>query len=325
MASDSAVVEVPQPKPLESLSPGQYQKYRMTGEVPAEGTKEETTAAVEPEKKQEPAAKPAPETVTEAKSEPKKVTKLGYSDLRNKVREQEAEIERLKSASTREEPRTEEPAKARAEAKEDARPKQNDKNEDGTPKFKDWTEYEDALLAWNRRQSLAEFEQLSAKKQQEQEIIRENRKVETSWKERVDAAKAKHDDFDAALDPKEGPAAEINSGSFLDRWILDSDEGAELLYYFHGHRGELKRIGALSITGASRELTRLEMKLSGKSSEMAPPAQPDKRETKAPPPTREVGGRGTATVDEVNKAVADDDVRAYINSANRAEIARKKR
>lgn len=98
-----------------------------------------------------------------------------------------------------------------------------------------------------------------------------------------------------------------------------------MLYYFHTHRSEIDRIGAMKQLAAARELTRLEEKLSGELSKAPPAEKQEAKTTKVPPPTREVGGRGTVAVDEVTKAVADDDTRGYIDSMNRREIARKKR
>lgn len=337
--TENATVAV-EPRPLGELSPKQYNEWRMTGEIPAEepapdksSETKESSAATTTEAATVKEAKPATESDPEAKSQEhgrRGVGSLTYAEMRVKIREQEAELQRLKTApreETRVEVTPEEQPETKVE-KKDARPRSTDTDENGKAKYATWEDYEDALLSWNTKQTLAEFESTQTKKQQEAKIEEQKTAITKSWNERVGKSRDEHADFDAIALGADGPGKDIAPGSVVDQWILDSPIGAELLYHFGQNRSELRRIGALHPISAARELTKLEAKLSGETPEAkAPPAETKQeiKTTKTPPPAREVAGRGTAVVDEVTKAVADDDVRAYINSANRRDIATRKR
>lgn len=306
------------PRELTSLSDKQYQEWRITGEIPAEGVKEEPEAKAD-EKKPPEKAETASEPGADAKQEQRKEKKpgsMGYGELRAKIAELEAKIAAGDKPKVADETAE---RKEKAETKRPAKPTPNDVDEKGQPKFATYEDYVDALTDWKTDEKFAAFREdaskETAKQAKDAEIQAVNKQIEDMWKAKVGEARKKHADFDEfALDPK----LPVKAGSVVDAWCLDSDIGADILYHFGKNPAELDRINALSPFAAARELTRLEEKLA------APPA-PEHKATKAPPPAREVGGRGTAAVDEVTKAVADDDVRAYINAQNRREIASKTR
>ncbi len=304
--STTQTVEVPGPRPLESLSPTQYEKWRTTGEIPEEGPGE---------KKEDAPAQPAPKREAKKESSP---GKLGYADLRRRVRELEAENEQLRAPAAPPETR-EEPAAAKPQTTERAKPQPADRDKDGKAKYASYEEYLEDLADWKAEQRLKVYESEQAEKQRAAGVARENRRIEQFWNERVDKARARYQDFDAALDPKNGPAADIAPGSVVDQWILQSPQGADLLYFFSQNRADLRRLARLHPVDAARELAAIEAAMEDERH-----AQKTARTTKAPPPSREIGGRGTAAVDDVTKAVADDDVGGYIAAMNRREIARKK-
>ena len=320
----TATVDFSVPKPLESLGKEQYENWRLTGEIPAEGEKDPKPAATEAEKKTADDAKPADESGKPAKRETNP-NNLSYKELRNRVKELELQLKDATKAEAREIKEeiaelTEPPAKTE---KLRARPRASDKNSDGSPKFKDWDAYEDDLDKWYDERNEARVSEILTKRQQEQSIAAQNQKIETSWNQRTEKAREAHEDFDdVALDP-DGPGKHISRGSVVDQWILESEHGAEILYHFGKNLPDLLRYGKLSPVQAARELTKLEAQLTGEPAKKTPTPEII-RTTRAPKPASEVGGRGTVTTDEVTKAVADDDVRAYINAQNRREIAARK-
>lgn len=313
----TASPEVVEPKPLENLSPTQYSEWRKTGQIPDE----------EPAPKKEAAAKEPPPAPAKKAAEKtpagESIHRLGYQELRSRVRELESENERLKTP--REEVRTREPEPEKKEAAtETVRPKPlaTDKDKDGKPKYQTYEDFVEDLSDWKAEQRLATYEKSQAEKATKDAAQREQQKVSTAWSEQVDKARKNHTDFDTvALDP----ALVIPPGSAVEQWCLDSEIGPEILYHFGQHRDELAAVHKMPPVQAARYLTALEAELSGEEEPEKKPPEIETRRTKAPPPAAQVGGRGTAAVDEINKAVADDDVRAYINSKNRQDIARKKR
>ncbi len=293
-----------------------------------------------PEKKaEEVKAKAEPEKVVEiVHKEERSIHRLTPGQLRAKVRELEAENRGLKvgrqpESEVVEQPKAEEPKVLRA------RPKPEDLD-NGQPKYKTWEAYEDDLLDWNRERIFSELDERSTKKTQETQIEQVNKAIESSWNERVEKARVAHpEDFDDALQSE--IVKLIQPGSIVDEWVLDSELGAELLYFFHHNPAEFKKFenikgptpGARRAT-ARRMLVAIEGKLAPAEkvadgeeiielTEKPKPAKEESRISKTPPPSREVGGRGAAPTDRARAAVANDDTGSYIDEMNRREIAEK--
>ena len=301
------------------------------------------TATVEKESEKKEEIKP--EVKVETKPGETRPNRLGYKDLRDRVKQLEAENEQLKKPN--EEKKVEPEVKAEPE-KLRARPKSDDQV-DGKPKYKDWSEYEDDLLAWNREKIFAEIDERSARKTQEAQIEAVNQTIEQSWKERVNKSRELHADYDeVALDDKTGPGRLIQPGSLVDEWIMDSEHGAELLYYFGKNESELRKFENVSSWGKTaterraavrRALVKLEDKITvvkdstdkekeAKPSEEEPAkkAADEVRVTKTPKPSSEVGGRGNSLPDPVAAAIADGSdaaTRRYIEEQNRRDIREK--
>jgi hypothetical protein len=104
----------------------------------------------------------------------------------------------------------------------------------------------------------------------------------------------------------------------------------EIAYHFGTHRDELDKFNAMTPFQQARELTRLEDKLSqaatpapeAKASDVKVIAPP--KVTKAPPPAKEVGGRGASSGDDEKSAVDGGDFRAYKRVVDKKEIAARK-
>lgn len=304
-----------------------YQREKNREDIAAKfGPSREEPAP--PKSENEPdAAKPAKESATEASPERKK--RPGFNDLRNRVRELEAENQRLKS-SPRETEREVEPEpepEAKAPERLRARPKADDKV-DGKPKYETWEAYEDDLLAWNTEKVLQTIDERSAKQRQEAQIEATNRTIEQSWKTRVDKAREAHADYDDVALGEDGPGKLIQAGSIVDEWIMQSEFGAELLYYFGQHPEELQKFGNFPGNNAAvrRALVKLEDSFSAPPKESKSEPESEARVTKTPKPSSEVGGRGTRLPDPVAAAVADgsdEATRRYIDEQNRRDIRAK--
>src|SRR5277367_4688494 len=275
-----------------------------------------------------------PEKKVETKREPKP-RDMSYKELRERIKTLESENLTLRAPREPEktvepEPEVKQPEQLRA------RPKSDDQK-DGKAKYDTWEKYEDDLLEWNREKIFRDLDERNAKLTQEQQITAANKTIEQSWKDRVTKSREAHADYDTIALGEDGPGKLINPGSWVDEWIMDSENGAELLYYFGKHPDELskfqdvdKSFGATPTTrraAARRALVRLEDKiaLEAKPSEEKPAKQAveEIRATKAPKPASEVGGRGNSLPDPVAAAVAggsDADTRRYIDEMNRREV-----
>jgi hypothetical protein len=98
----------------------------------------------------------------------------------------------------------------------------------------------------------------------------------------------------------------------------------EILYHLGQNPKELDRINAMkSSFSQARELTKLELSLSGEPKSAAAPVT--KKISEAPPPASRVDGEKVVTVDESRQAVMDGDVRAYIAAANAKDAQRSRR
>ena len=293
------------------------------------------TAAVEKEVVVKEPKKEAPKV--ETKQSETRPNRLGYKDLRDRVKQLEAENEQLKK--TNEEKKVEPEVKAEPE-KLRARPKSDDQV-DGKPKYKDWSEYEDDLLSWNREKIFAELDERNAKLTREQQIEATNKTIEQSWRDRVAKSRETHADFDEIALAEDGPGKLIQPDSWVDEWIMDSENGSELLYYFGKNPDELlkfqdvdKNFGGTPTTrraAARRALVKLEDKIVAATEKPKPEAakEPEKEEprvTRTPKPSSEVGGRGNSLPDPVAAAIADGSdaaTRRYIEEQNRRDIREK--
>lgn len=166
--------------------------------------------------------------------------------------------------------------------------------------------------AWVARDVLRTEQAKAAETVKQQAAEARQREKSREWADRVLAAQAKYPDFDA----KAFAPTEIVQGSPIDVWIMESPQGAELLYHLQSHPEDIRRIGALPAVHQVRELVLLETKLQ--------PA-PAKTITDAPAPPRTLGDRTAGSADAAARAVASGDVGTYIDEMNRRELAATRR
>lgn len=203
-------------------------------------------------------------------------------------------------------------AEKSAEEKVEAKPELKD--------FADVGQYVEALTAFNTKAAIKEYETKRAKADADAATKKDEDAIRESYLGKVAAAKERHADFEAVAFAPELP---IKAGSVVDAWILDSENGMELLYHLGQNPKELDRINALKPFAQARELTKLELSLSEEKKPIVP-AGP-KVISEAPPPASRVEGAKVTTSDESRQAVMDGDVRAYIAAENEKDNKRSRR
>lgn len=196
-------------------------------------------------------------------------------------------------------------------------PKIDDVDAQGQPKYKTLADYLAAVRQWDKDQLLTEVETRSTKQQQERARQEQLRIVNEGWNARVEKARTKYADFD---DVALNPDLPIKEGSVADAFVLDSEHGAEVLYYLGQNPDVLATLAKLNPMRQAKALFEIEAKFAKASSA----GTPAKTVTSAPRPPHEVGGKGTQSPDEVEHAVKEDDQAAYAAAANRRDIARRK-
>ena len=206
---------------------------------------------------------------------------------------------------------------APSEVKQAAKAEETEKK----PELKDFADvgqYVEALTAYNTKAAIKEYESKRATADAEATAKKANEAIQTEYLAKVAKAKERHEDFEAVAFAPELP---IKAGSVVDAWILDSENGMEILYHLGKNPADLDRINALKPFAQARELTKLELSLSEKKS--AVPAGP-KKISEAPPPASRVEGEKVSTGDDSRQAVMDGDVRAYIAAENAKDASRKR-
>lgn len=145
--------------------------------------------------------------------------------------------------------------------------------------FSDYAEYLKATARFEARREFAEQE----RRMRAQADAAKSGEAAQAFRDRVEEARAKHDDFEEVAF---NPAVPISPA--MAEAIRDSDQGPEIAYWLGKNPGEARRIAALGPLAAARELGRLEGRLT---------QPPTKKPTAAPPPPRVVAPTGTPTRD----------------------------
>jgi len=209
-------------------------------------------------------------------------------------------------------------AKPEVKTEGKAKPNSNDVDEQGKPRFKSWAEYEDARDQWNREELLRLVEEKQTATHKSQQVQEAEQVIAKEWNSRINKARERYEDFDAVALNTSLP---IKQGSVPDAFILDSEYGADVLYYLGEHQDELTRILTLNPIAQGRELFKIEQKF------VAPPAPAKKDPAPAPrppaplpPPPREIGARNSAPPDDAEAALARGDTGAYMRIVNAREL-----
>ena len=146
---------------------------------------------------------------------------------------------------------------------------------DGEPNVDDFESpaaYYKALARWEVKQELTA--QTSKQQQTQKNEV---------WEQRKDAARAKYDDFDEALDS----AVDTPMSPVMAEAMLGSEVGGDLAYHFATHPEEAKKIASMSAYEAGKAISRLESAYSvtnkPKPTSAPKPPSPVKAPASAPP------------------------------------------
>ena len=173
---------------------------------------------------------------------------------------------------------------------------------DGKPDkddFKTHEDYLEALTDWKADQKIDKKLADRDQKQKQDTLRAEMERSKKAHLDRVDAFKKTHEDFNDVLQD----IADFRLSSSLERALLESDNGPELMYEFAKNPAELERINALEPAAQARALGRFESSFQ-KSSQakeeaateveakaLATEAKPKPKISKAPPPMKTVGSK----------------------------------
>ena len=151
--------------------------------------------------------------------------------------------------------------------------------------FENYDDYIDALTDYKVSQAMPTIqEQFNLEKDKD----RQNQKLQKT-RDKLDAGRGKYDDFDAVAMNESVPYSQ----DMLDI-ITDSDDTADIAYYFGKNTSEAARVSGLPALDAAREIGKIEAKLS--LGEIKPETKSEtKKITSAPEVIQPVGGSGTVT------------------------------
>lgn len=148
--------------------------------------------------------------------------------------------------------------------------------------FDDYDAYESAVESWRIRQARESLKaEMEAEKQREQAAAQAR-----SWEEKVNKTREKVPDLDDLMDNlvDEG----IQLPPYASEFVLDSDFGVDVLVSLAKNTDEAKRILSLSPVKVLRELTKLELSLSGNQPQAEKP-----RASSTPAPPRPLNPQGS--------------------------------
>jgi hypothetical protein len=296
---------------VEDLSKSQRDKWLETGDLPKEkqDAKEEDSQSSEKEKEEKKDAESeesqtsteatekevAEESVPVAKPQAKAEippSEARIRDLVAKTRILEQEIARLKQ-----------PVVQKPQETEAQEPKPED--------FETVAEYLSAKVQHEVSQGIKKDREARDAEAVRIQVETKNKETIDRWNKSVNEARKKYPDFEAKAFSEDFV---IQEGSVLDRWCLESDKGTDVLYYYATHPEEYAKLNQIANPmQAAIEIARTETRLVDK---LKPAA---KLVSNAPPPPKEVSGRGTATDDPIAEALASGDISKYMDLMNKQE------
>lgn len=158
--------------------------------------------------------------------------------------------------------------------------------------FKDWDEYNRALIRHEAEKIVAEREKKTQANQAVNEHAKRQAEIASAHTSRVDQAKGRYEDYDDVVDP----ILELNVPSYIVELVGGSDKSADLLYKLGENPKEFLRIAKLAPVAAARELAKLELSI----------AAPAKPASSAPAPVPTIVGKSSeSTADPSDKDGTD--------------------
>ena len=303
----------------------EYAEWRVTGEV----SKPKAVSA------------PAPKVDEgEATTPPKQQESKRRPDAEARIKELAAETKRLKAElESARNPKTAEMQPKPVQQTSTQEPTPEDKNADGTPKFKTYEEYTKALARWEIKQELAEQERERSQRTQSEEVSK-----------KVKEAEARYPNFKEIAVPTVNAIVKDQAVPAVVKQMLnDSDIWTDLIFTLGSDQKELgafvemaksnpgKAIRYIALTEnlIAEELDKGAIPTGrtadGKFAPIEPVDAPAKRGSEsAPEPPLEVGNRGSGTMDEAGRALSSIErgnptaVRDWLRAENAKDLRRRR-
>lgn len=257
-----------------------------------------TPAKAEPAEREEPTeTKEASESQEQGKEGQAKPGKDGFQKRIDKLTKDRSDVRRerdywrdLAMKNQNQPEKSQKPAVETKAEPTSGRPKQDD--------FKTHEEYVEALADWRADEKVnARLAERDAK-QKEASLKSEMDTKKSAHFKRVDEFKKAHEDYNEVVED----ISDFRLSASLERAILESDNGPELIYQFAKNPEELARINALEPGAQGRAIGRfessfqksepVESKEAAEETEEKPsPAKPQPKFSKAPKPMKTVGSK----------------------------------
>lgn len=143
-------------------------------------------------------------------------------------------------------------------------------------KYETFEDYLEAKADWQLAQKLGEIEQKAQRTKAEREVVERD----ATWKQKLNAAATKFDDFEDVVFSDGLQITDVMAEA-----MKDSDAGPEVAYYLGKNASEAERIAKLSPVAQVREIGKIEAQLNSK---------PARQASKAPAPIEPVGSGKTS-------------------------------
>ncbi len=154
--------------------------------------------------------------------------------------------------------------------------------------FQDAFEYAKALSEWNVEKVLAERDRAEADRRANEE----RNKVISAWTQKVEAAKAKMPDFEEMV-----ASADVAVNDAIRDAIVESDVGPEVLYHLAQDTEYARKLAAMPVAKALKEIGKLEARFEAKDE---PEAKSVARQSNAPSPIRPLKASSSAADVPIN-------------------------
>jgi hypothetical protein len=305
----------------------EYSTYRQTGELPARlkpaepaesapaDTPEQTVVATEGD---EPESVPDSDP-DEAQEQPAKGS--GAEKRIKQLLAEKKELQRRLDAAAKPDVKTESStAQQQSPQYAHAKPTADDKKPDGSPKYNDWDEYNEALIDWKAEQKIAQYKQ--------EQVEQEARKA---LKVKLDDARSRYDDADDVIFPAAQTIHDAQIPLAVKEVFAQSDLFPDLCYVVGSDPEELQKFISLAQTNPRAALAKVFEYERGIKEELAKAgttvAEPDSgkapepKRTNAPKPPSPVGGTSSRGFDVNDESISPDEWMRQMNE----RVARKSR
>lgn len=334
MAEQTAVAapsaaEAPQTIEIPKSGSAEYAEWRFSGKLPekATSTQAESSPADTPK---ETAPEDAADSAATKTQEPKRKRDFG-AEARIKELTDELKLVRRELEESRRPTQTQAESSPARQQQQYTRPKPTveDKNQDGTAKFKTYEDYVEELADWKAEQRWSQQMREQQQQAQQREIA-----------SKVSEARERYENFDQVIKPALGAiVSDPQISPSVKGMLNDSPVLPDLIFTIASDPKELARFTEMAQTQpgkALRYIAKVESlieeefaapKTAPKPKE-APPAKPGPES--APEPPIDIGHRGTQPMDESQRAFQaiergdSNAVRAFLKAENAKDLRRRR-